>query len=227
MTWSPRARWGGAVGVVAAFLLLLTLATATGGDPALYPPKSGQAVTVYLVDNGWHSDIAVPTAAIEARGDALAAAARKTSPAPWTLIGWGDAGFYEASTPALSRVPDGLAALLGGRPTVVHLEGAFEAPDRTWGRGVRPIALSQAGLAALLARADGALIHDYIGAPVMAPIHRVKDEAFFASRERFSALHLCNHWTAELLHAAGLPVTPVLDTLPAGLALDLDLRAGA
>jgi len=65
-----------------------------------------------------------------------------------------------------------------------------------------------------------------VGAPVMAPIRRVKDEAFFASRERFSALHLCNHWTAELLHAAGLPVTPVLDALPIGLGLDLRLRAG-
>jgi len=64
------------------------------------------------------------------------------------------------------------------------------------------------------------------GAPTMSPIHRDPGEAFFASRERFSLLHLCNHWTAELLNAAGLPVTPVLDTLPAGLGVDLRLRAG-
>jgi uncharacterized protein (TIGR02117 family) len=221
-----RAGWGAVAGAVALSLLLLTLATAKGGDPALYPAKPGQGVTVYLVDNGWHSDIAVPTAAIEARGDALAAAARQTSPAPWMLIGWGDAGFYEASSPALSRIPEGLAALLGGRPTVVHLEGAFAAPDRTWGRGVRPITLSGAGLAALLARVDRALVLNDTGGPMVAPIHRVKDEAFFASDERFSALHLCNHWTGDLLNAAGLPVTPVLDTLPTGLALDLQLRAG-
>lgn len=226
MTSSRRARWGGVAGVVVAFLLLLTLATAKGGDPALYPARPGLGVTVYLVDNGWHSDLAVPTAAVEARGDALAIAARQTSDAPWTLIGWGDAGFYEASSPALSRIPDGLAALVGGRPTVVHLEGAFSAPDRTWGRGVRRIALSPAGLAALLARADRSLSRGPDGSPVMAPIRRVPNEAFFASRERFSLVHLCNHWTADLLNAAGVPVTPVLDTLPAGLALDLKLRAG-
>jgi uncharacterized protein (TIGR02117 family) len=224
---TPRVRWGAVGAVVALSLLLLTLATAKGGNPALYPPTSGQGVTVFLVDNGWHSDIAVPTAAIEARGGALAAAARQTSPAPWMLIGWGDAGFYEASTPALGRIPDGLAALLGGRPTVVHLEGAFAAPDRTWRRGVRRITLSRAGLAALLARAGRSLALGPGGAPVISPIRRVPDEAFFASNERFSALHLCNHWTAELLTAAGLPVTPVLDALPAGLALDLRLRAGA
>jgi uncharacterized protein (TIGR02117 family) len=222
-----RLRSGGlAAAAIVAFALVVTLATAKSGDPALYPAKPGEGVTVYLVDNGWHSDIAVPTAVIAAHGGALAEAARKTSAQPWTLVGWGDAGFYEASTSALSRVPDGLAALFGGRPTVVHLEGAFAAPDRTWRSGVRPITLSRAGLEALLARAESSLIHDYVGAPVMAPIRRVPGEAFFASRERFSLAHLCNHWTAELLNAAGLPVTPVLDALPAGLALDLELRAG-
>jgi uncharacterized protein (TIGR02117 family) len=220
-----RSRAGGLAAALGVLLLLLTVATAKGGDPALYPATPGQGITIYLVDNGWHSDIVVPTAAIEAQGDALAAAARQTSSAPWMLIGWGDAGFYEASSPALSRIPDGLAALLGGRATVVHLEGAFEAPDRAWRRGVRPIALSPAGLAALLARADRSLARGPDGAAVMAPIHRVAGEAFFASVERFSLIHLCNHWTAELLNAAGLPVTPMIDTLPAGLALDLQLRA--
>jgi uncharacterized protein (TIGR02117 family) len=202
------------------------MATAQGGDPKLYPARPGDSVLVFLVDNGFHSDIAVPTATIEAHGGALAEAARRTSTQPWMLIGWGDAAFYEASTPALSRIPDGLAALVGGRPTVVHLEGVWGSPDRVWKTGVRRLTLSRAGLAALLDRADRSLIHTHVGAPVMAPIRRVQDEAFFASRERFSVVHLCNHWTAGLLHAAGLPVTPVLDTLPAGMALDLRLRAG-
>ena len=50
-------------------------------------------------------------------------------------------------------------------------------------------------------------------------------QGFFVSGEGFSLVHLCNHWEAELLHAAGLPTTPVLDTLPAGLVLDLKLRS--
>lgn len=32
---------------------------------------------------------------------------------------------------------------------------------------------------------------------------------FFASRETFSILHLCNHWAGEVLNAAGLPIRPV------------------
>src|ERR1700743_934617 len=109
-----RHRIGGAATIVVLSLLVLTLATARGRDARLYPPKAGETVTVYVVDNGWHSDIAVATAAIEAQGGALGHAARETSPSPWTLIGWGDARFYEAPTPAVSRLPDGLAALMGG-----------------------------------------------------------------------------------------------------------------
>ena len=48
---------------------------------------------------------------------------------------------------------------------------------------------------------------------------------FFDSTEAFSLMHLCNHWTASLLHAAGLPTRPVLDTLSAGVMADV--RAAA
>ena len=215
-----------AVAIPALAVLLLTLATAKGRDPALYPAPPGQGVTIYLVDNGWHSDLAVPTVEIEARDDALAQAARATSTGPWMLIGWGDARFYEASSPALSRIPDGLAALAGGRKTVLHLEGAAGPPDRGLQEDFTPIVISRAGLAALLARADRSLARGSDGGPIAIAERRVPGEAFFASAEGFSLIHLCNHWTAELLTAAGVPVTPVLDTLPGGLRLDLRLRAG-
>ena len=208
------------------FLLVLTLATAKSRDPALYPAKPGEAQTIFLIDNGFHSDIALPRAAIVAHGGPLAAAAALTSPDPWIMIGWGDARFYEATSPWQGRILDGLRALLGGRPTVVHLEGIWEAPDLAWRSGVHRIAVSPAGLAALLARADRAFALGPDGAPQRIAAPHAPGEAYFASGEGFSLAHLCNHWAGELLHAAGLPTTPVLDTLPAGLVLDLKLRAG-
>ena len=42
----------------------------------------------------------------------------------------------------------------------------------------------------------------------------------------FHMFKVCNHWVADMLSAAGLPVTPVLDTVPPGLLLDLRMRAG-
>ena len=212
--------------LVVLFLLLTTLATARPANPALYPPRPGDAQTIFLVDNGFHTDLVVPRAAVAAHGGPIAAAAARTGGDPWVMIGWGDARFYEATSPWQGRLLDALRAALGGRLTVVHLEGVWASPDQVWNSGVRRIPVSSAGLAALLARADRAFVLGPDGAPQLIPATRDPYEAFFRSGEGFSLLHLCNHWTAELLNAAGLPTTPVLDTLPAGLGLDLQLRAG-
>jgi uncharacterized protein (TIGR02117 family) len=212
--------------LVVLFLLLITLATARPAKPALYPPKAGDAQAIFLVDNGFHSDLVIPRAAIVAHGGPIAAAAARTGGDPWVMVGWGDARFYEATSPWEGRWLDGLRAGVGGRPTVVHLEGVWGRPDLVWKSRLHRIALSSAGLAALLARADRAFALGPDGAPQFVPEPRDPNEAFFRSGEAFSLLHLCNQWTAELLNAAGLPTTPALDTLPAGLLLDLHLRAG-
>jgi hypothetical protein len=142
------------------------------------------------------------------------------------MVGWGDARFYETTSAWQGRILDGLRAALGGRPTVVHLEGVGASPDTLWKSGIHRIPVSHAGLAALIARADRAFTLGPDGAPIDDPVPRQAGEAFFHSGEGFSLLHDCNQWTAGLLNAAGLPTTPLLDTLPVGLWLDLELRAG-
>jgi hypothetical protein len=49
---------------------------------------------------------------------------------------------------------------------------------------------------------------------------------FYRADRSFHIFNVCNHWAADMLSAAGLPMTPVLDTVPAGLLLDLKMRAG-
>ena len=220
----PKRREFAAIGLL--LLLLITLATARPANPALYPAKPGDIQAIFLIDNGFHSDLVLPRPAIVAHGGPLAKAAARLGPDPWIMIGWGDARFYEATSPWQGRILDGVRAAFGGRPTVVHLEAVWGRPDQVWRTGVRRIPLSTAGLAALLVRADRAFALGADGAPIYVSLPRDPNEAFFQSREGFSLVHLCNHWTAELLNAAGLPTTPALDTLPAGLGLDLELRAG-
>lgn len=217
-------RLGWIVAFVVVALLALTLATARRGDRTLYPPRPGDAQAVWLIDNGFHTDLAIPRAAIVAHGGPLAEAAEATSADPWIMIGWGDAKFYISTVPVRDRLGDVVRAALGGRPTTVHLEGVPQRPDLAFRGNVGRILLSSAGLAAMLARVDRSFALKG-RAPVRLPA-RGPNEAFFASVESFDLSHMCNHWTAGLLAAAGIPTTPVLDTVPAGLRLDLKLRGG-
>jgi len=218
----------GAVGAAVAALALLTALTARPGDRSLYPGVAGQPkVTIYLVENGFHSDLVLPRAALFARPHPAALAAAAATDKPWVSIGWGDAGFFTGGGVGLGRALDGLRALLAPENrSLVRMEGLPDSPDRLYAGGVRRIELTSAGLEQAITRVDRSLSLETDGQPQRAKAASAPDTAFFKSVEHFNLTHLCNHWTAELLNAAGLPVTPVIDTLPIGLTADLSLRAG-
>ncbi|MDR3512973.1 MAG: DUF2459 domain-containing protein [Caulobacteraceae bacterium] len=224
---SPRRRGLPILGLILAVGALLILATSRAGDARLYPLAIGvPRTTVYLIDNGLHSDIALPRQAL-AGDPVLARAAAMTTGAPWLMIGWGDERFYTGQGLSLARIEDGARAVLWPRNrAVVHLEGVADQPDMAFvDANARPIEVSDAGLARMVARIDRSLARGADGAPVRIAAPVGADEAFFLSSERFDLTHLCNHWTAEVLNAAGLPVNLALDTLPAGLRLDLAVRS--
>ena len=50
---------------------------------------------------------------------------------------------------------------------------------------------------------------------------------FFRAHGNFHLFHVCNHFVADVLDAAGVPTTPVVATLTQGLLWDLRRRAGA
>src|SRR5690606_9721282 len=79
----------------------------TPGDLELWRAPPGAAgVELHLLDNGFHTDLAVPRAVLEARGGPLAEAVRGLAPGDWILIGWGDAKFYVDQSPMEGRLPD-------------------------------------------------------------------------------------------------------------------------
>jgi uncharacterized protein (TIGR02117 family) len=229
---APRPR-SAPIGLIVAALVVLVLIgwvafTARPGDSGLYPGAGGQPkTTIYLVENGFHSNLAIPRAALFAKSHPIALATAVATDKPWVMIGWGDARFYTQQGFSPGRLFSGLRALLlPGNRSVVHIEGIGDSPDHLFSGGVHPILVTDAGLERILSRVDQSLALDAGSQPQRSQTPRLADEAFFRSVEHFSLVHLCNHWTAELLNAAGLPITPVIDTLPAGLGLDLRARAG-
>lgn len=200
-------------------VLLLATCTARPGDRTLYPVRYGQEqVTVYLVDNGYHIDIALPAEALAKAGGPTAEAARQVTPRDWVVVGWGDAKFYTERGRSLERALDGLrAALKPGNPSVVRLIGLDRSPDALYGPDAVPLELSRESFELMVGRIDRSLG----GQARRAEPPGSEALAYFHSIETFSILHLCNHWTAEVLNAGGIGVTPMLDTTTAGLRLDL------
>jgi hypothetical protein len=221
MTTRRRLRLAGAA--LALALVAAFMSTVRPGDRTLYPAPPGEpAVTIYLIDYGLHTDIAVPAASLAMHRGPLAQAAGRVRPGEWVLVGWGDASFYQGRGLSAGRILDGLRALFApGNLAVLQVAAHDGRPDRVFAATV-PIRLSTAGYARLLTRLDASFAP---GPRLVGP--GGGRSAFFESVETFSILKLCNHWTGEVLNAAGLPATGALHLVPAGLKLDLELRAGA
>ena len=194
------------------------------GDPALWPASAtDEGLEVHVLDNGFHTDLAVPRAALEARAGPLAEAVRSLPPGDWILIGWGDAKFYVDQSPISARLPDGARAFFRpGNPSVIMLDPAQRDPTELFAEdGRRSFRLTPEGFEAMAAHIEASLDLSG-GAPRIAAAREGDDARFFASRETFSIAHLCNHWTAGVLNAAGLPVRPFRSIVSAELLAAID-----
>jgi uncharacterized protein (TIGR02117 family) len=208
---------------VAAVLLALIIAFGVRkpGDRSLYPPAANTpTIGVYVIDNGFHTSLVLPTDKLDPASPLAMATAQFGPAKPFVEVGWGDARFYIETGASLHRALDVFrAAFAPNNPSAVMVEPLRAEPDCIWSTGVHRIDLSEAGFRRLEASID----HSFAlknGAPDFIP---GGDEArFYRSTEHFSAAHLCNHWAAERLTAGGLATRPVLDTLPAGLVFDLE-----
>ena len=181
------------------------------GAPALWPASAADVgVEVQVLDNGFHTDLAVPRAALEARTGPLAEAVRGLPPGDWILIGWGDARFYVDQSPMTDRLPDGARAFFRpGNASVIMLDPARRDPrDLVAADRRRALRLSTAGFEAMADHIETSLDLENGRARIAAA--RAGDDArFFASHEHFWIGRLCNHWSTGVLNAAGLPARPL------------------
>ena len=213
--------------VVAALIMLLAVfGVSLPAEPALWPPRpGGERVAVYLVDNGYHSNLVFPRAALAARAGPSAQAVATLGEGEWISVGWGDERFFTETGFNLRRALDGLRALFApGNPSVTMFEPMPAPPDRLWRTGVLRFEVSRASFEAMAARIDRSLRLKG-GAVMPGPGGESPRARLFKSVETFSILKLCNHWAAGVLNAGGLPVRPVMDTWGSGLAFDLKTGA--
>ncbi len=213
-------------GILLAGLLGLVVALWTWtrpGDLSWAATHDPAGVPVHILNNGFHTDIAVPRAALEAGGGSLAEASRSVGPGDWILIGWGDAKFFVDESPMETRLVDGLRAFFRpGNASVVMLDPESGDPARRFDAASRrTLRLSPEAFSRLRGRVEASLVLDE-GQPRLSTARPGDGARFFASHERFWIGYLCNSWTAQVLNAAGLPVRPLRSVTAAEVIAAID-----
>jgi uncharacterized protein (TIGR02117 family) len=157
-----------------------------------------QGITVYLADNGIHTDIVMPA---DAEGLDWGAVLPAVPPnAKWVAFGSGEEKVYLETPTWWDIRPKTVWAALTGSWRVMHVEWVSDP-----GYAERAIRLRPAEYRRLWAaiRADFRLGPN--GRPVRIdhPGYGCCD-AFYWATGRFNALRTCNSWTADKLRLAGV-----------------------
>ena len=171
---------------------------------------------IYVIDGGWHTELALPMPAISGR---LAALKHGFAKARYLVFGWGARDFYMARDPGLG---DLLRAAVPG-PAVLLVIPLQVSPEAFAGAAnVFAVPVARRGAERLSQFLWGYLAKGAEGTPRRIGAGPYPGSVFYASTGTFDLAHTCNTWTAEALRAAGLPVISVgviaadqlLDQLP-------------
>lgn len=186
--------------ILAAFACILAGCAATPVTP--YRGAAPPHQTLYVLDNGWHTEIGVP---VDTLSTSLAALVNAKPDIRYVVFGWGQRNYYMAGHPGLG---DLIGAAFPSRSVVLVIP-LENPPPKSFMSGVESFALpvSQDGLDRL-----SEFIADSIAWNSRHRPHRLGEgpypgSSFYASTETYSLAQTCNTWTAEALRVAGLPVS--------------------
>jgi uncharacterized protein (TIGR02117 family) len=156
---------------------------------------------VYAIRGSWHTELALPMSTIRGR---LAALKPGFAQARFLVFGWGARGYYMARHPGLGNL---LRALVPG-PAVLLVIPLQVAPAAFAGAtNSFAVAVTPAGVERLSEFLWRSLAKGAAGMPQRIGDGPYPGSVFYAATGTYDLAHTCNTWTAEALHAAGLPVT--------------------
>jgi uncharacterized protein (TIGR02117 family) len=170
------------------------------------PPADGGPRThsVRVVSNGWHTAIVVPRPELAKTG--LLPEARDFPEALFLEFGWGDREYYPAKEPTIGMA---LAAALVPTSAVMHLAGIARAPGPSHGESVVvPVSLTEGGFRHLVRAIAGEFKRPPGGRTKPMSRGLYPDSNFYEARGSFHLFNTCNTWTARMLRAGGVNLSP-------------------
>ncbi|MCZ6773272.1 MAG: DUF2459 domain-containing protein [Proteobacteria bacterium] len=173
--------------------------------PPLATADNGLRVhEVRVVSNGWHTAIIAPRSELIATG--LLPEADDFPDAAFLEFGWGDRVYYPAKKKTLGMA---LGAALTTTPAVMHMAGLARAPELTHGDAeVVLLALTRTEFRHLVRAIAGDFERPESGRaePISRGLYR--DSNFYDARGAFHLFNTCNTWTAHMLRAGGVNLSP-------------------
>lgn len=199
----------------AALLLVWSLAGCATQSGSYPPPGAPIATHIYVVTQGWHTEIMLRR---EDLRPAFWPEAADFAAFEYVAVGWGERDYF----PAPRFNPwYGIKALFWPTASVLHVVGFDRPPVQQFpGTEVVRLALTAEGLEEL---------NRYIGASHEREDHRAQPLLpspygagwFYAARRSFHLFRTCNVWVVHALQAAGLPVSAAFVLLPESVMVQL------
>jgi uncharacterized protein (TIGR02117 family) len=210
-------------------LLLLAVAMVVSACsspvPPLPAPTPSDNVAVYVIERGWHTDVALPVEAITGN---LATLEQNYQGVRFLTFGFGERQFLVSRRVTVGGM---LSALLPSHSALL-MTALSAPPDVAFGQqNVVVLHVTREGFRRIETR-----IWDEIekpaagGPPVPLADGPYAGSVFYAAVGTYDAFDTCNTWTASVLRSGGLPM-PTMGTLFSGqvisAARSLNVRQGS
>ncbi|MEQ8602939.1 MAG: DUF2459 domain-containing protein [Marivibrio sp.] len=190
-------------------LLLAGWLAACGAGQAPAPPPPADAGpkdrTIWVVSNGWHTEIALDRVDLKA-SRAAPPEIEDLPEARYLSFSWGDRAYFKERNQSLGAV---IEAAITPTPAVLHLVGLDGPPPEAYAHlAVYELSITEAGLERLVAAMSAAFTRDgEARAQPVAPGLMTRS-FFYDARGEFHLFNTCNTWTARMLRTAGVDISP-------------------
>jgi uncharacterized protein (TIGR02117 family) len=195
----PMGRMMGAL----AWLVCAGCLAACAAVPPLPPADAGPRIhAVRVVSNGWHTAIVISRAEVIATG--LLPEADDFPDAAFLEFGWGDRVYYPAKEKTFGMA---LGAALWVTPAVMHVAGRASASELTYA-DVEVLAMTQGGLRRMVRAIAGEFVRPESGRAEPVSRDHFLGGHFYDAHGTFHLFNTCNTWTARMLRAGGVDLSP-------------------
>lgn len=187
----------------AALLGLLVQLSACSSTGPCQDSVARDALSIYVVQRGWHTGVAVPIDLWPNRDWPLL---EEFEGADYLEFGWGDLRFYQAERNTFWL---GVRAALWPTDSAIHVIALNEPlAQRAHAEGMVEVRISAQGLKRLTAGIEQEFAGSQPRPTGASTAAAPRPNRFYHGERRFYFPRMCNWWVAARLREAGCPISP-------------------